>query len=103
MNDNTIFWWYASGNQKYGPYSEAQIRELAQAGDVHATDWVWHHGLENWVQASSIEGLIPPAPLAPPELPLATEAAQPAALGPAVDRGEHSGPGGAVGGLQRDA
>ena len=77
MNDSTILWWYASDNQKYGPYSETQLRELAQAGEVRAGDLIWHHGLENWVPATSIDGLIPPKPILPPELPVPSQTEPP--------------------------
>ncbi len=87
MNERPILWWYAVGEQKFGPYSEAQLRELAQTGHIQRDDLVWHHGLEGWVPAPSIEGLLPallpprPQPAAAPaealpeeEQPLPNEA-----------------------------
>lgn len=75
MSERPILWWYASGEQKFGPYSEAQLRDLAQAGHVRATDLVWHHGLADWVSALSIEGLLPATPFTPD--PPATSATPP--------------------------
>lgn len=66
MNDRTILWWYASGEQKFGPYAEDQLRELAQTGHVQRGDLIWHHGLADWVPAHTIEGLLPLTPVAPP-------------------------------------
>ena len=59
MNERPILWWYAVGEQKFGPYSEAQLRELAQTGHIQRDDLVWHHGLEGWVPAPSIADLLP--------------------------------------------
>ena len=76
MSERPILWWYASGEQKFGPYSEAQLRGLVQAGHVRHGDLIWHHGLDGWVPAHSIEGLLPahsPLPPAlPPQLPAET-------------------------------
>ena len=69
MSERPILWWYASGEQKFGPYSEAQLRGLVQAGHVRHGDLIWHHGLDGWVPAHSIEGLLPAHPPIPPALP----------------------------------
>lgn len=65
MSERPILWWYASGEQKFGPYSEAQLRDLAQAGHLGPNDLVWHRGLADWVSAVSIEGLLPETPVVP--------------------------------------
>ena len=57
--NNTASWWYASNNQKHGPFTEAGLRELAQSGQITGHDWVWQRGMDDWVLASSIEGLVP--------------------------------------------
>ncbi|MDO4794717.1 MAG: GYF domain-containing protein [Brachymonas sp.] len=66
MSERPTLWWYASGEQKFGPYSEAQLRDLAQAGHVGPNDLVWHHGLTDWVPATTIEALLPATPVMPP-------------------------------------
>ena len=63
--NNTASWWYASNNQKRGPFTEAGLRDLAQSGQIAAHDWVWQRGMDDWVLASSIEGLIPQSVAAP--------------------------------------
>ena len=77
--NNTASWWYASNNQKRGPFTEAGLRELAQSGQLRAHDWVWQRGMDDWVLASCIEGLVPdnlPAAFMPPALPVDADAAQ---------------------------
>ena len=77
MNDSPILWWYASGNQKYGPYTQTQLHELARSGDIRQDDLVWHQGLDNWVPARSIEGLVvSPPPVMPQQEPEAVEPAE---------------------------
>ena len=63
--DNTANWWYASNNQKHGPFTWAELRELAQNGQIGARHLVWQRGMDDWVPASGIEGLVPDD-LAPP-------------------------------------
>ena len=77
MNDSPILWWYASGNQKYGPYTQTQLHELARSGDIRQDDLVWHQGLDNWVPARSIEGLVvSPPPVMPQQEPETVEPAE---------------------------
>lgn len=75
MSASSPLWWYASDNQKFGPYTEAQLRQLGQEGYIRRHDLVWHQGLDNWVPATSIDGLATtdtPPPL-PTEQPAAAE------------------------------
>ncbi|MCS7303690.1 MAG: GYF domain-containing protein [Thermoguttaceae bacterium] len=62
--------WYMTrdGVTRYGPYTEEQLRELANAGRLLPTDMVWREGMDRWAAASSVPGLTfpPPAPLMPP-------------------------------------
>lgn len=63
-------WWYATGDQKFGPYSARELKTIANSGKFVSTDLVWKEGYPNWVAASSIKGLIPPSPAnKPPPLP----------------------------------
>lgn len=63
-------WWYATGDQKCGPYSARELKAAAVSGKFVSTDLVWKNGLAKWVPASSIKGLISPAPAnMPPPLP----------------------------------
>lgn len=63
-------WWYAKGDKQFGPYSGAELKEAATAGQLTSTDLIWKEGMANWLPASSVKGLIPVAvPTAPPPLP----------------------------------
>lgn len=69
-------WWYASGQQKYGPYTETELYSLAREGAFQANDLVWNSNLDDWVEASSIGNLVFGTPVAQS---LIQEQAQPAA------------------------
>ena len=62
-------WYYAKGKQKHGPFTEAQLKELAASGDLLPTDMVWKPGMQAWTKASSLEGIIP----GPPPLPIESD------------------------------
>jgi len=63
-------WWYATGGQRFGPYSARELKRMANAGEIVCTTLVWKKGLAEWVQASSIKGLIPESSVVePPPLP----------------------------------
>jgi hypothetical protein len=68
-------WYYAQNNQKRGPVSAGQLKQLADSGQLRPSDLVWKQGLPNWVAASSLKGLFaavpapPPSPAAPDEIP----------------------------------
>jgi hypothetical protein len=52
-------WWYAKGDKRFGPHTPDELKSLAAAGQIVASDVVWKEGLANWLQASSVKGLIP--------------------------------------------
>src|SRR5271165_3056604 len=59
------------GEEKYGPYSLAEMQEYAQAGRILPTDLAKSEGLADWVPVSQILGNIPapravPVAVAPP-------------------------------------
>src|SRR5256885_10760157 len=58
------------GDQKFGPYSLAELQQYVQEGRVLLTDLAQSEGMSDWVPVSQILGNIPiPAPaqvLAPP-------------------------------------
>lgn len=63
-------WWYAKGDQKFGPHTAMELKELAAKGRLVAQDMIWKEGFANWLPASSVKGLIPDgAPIAPTVLP----------------------------------
>lgn len=70
MAQDDKVWWYAKGDQKFGPYSSPQLKALAAKGSIELADLIWKEGLANWLPASSVKGLIPAdVPAAPPPLP----------------------------------
>ena len=50
-------WYYASGGQKVGPHSFAQLRDLVASGRLKSTDMVWQEGTANWVVVGSMAEL----------------------------------------------
>jgi hypothetical protein len=50
-------WYYSHKDEKSGPYTSSKIKELAQKGEIDYFDLIWREGLDNWVEARSIEGL----------------------------------------------
>lgn len=52
--------WYVGRNgQKAGPYTTEQLRQLAVAGQLVASDLLWKQGLEQWVPMTKVKGLLP--------------------------------------------
>jgi len=60
-------WYYAKGNEKLGPVSEAHLKELAEAGKLLPTDKVWQKGMTEWQDARTVAALFPAD--GPPPLP----------------------------------
>jgi hypothetical protein len=52
-------WYYAKGNQKFGPVESAELKRLASASVLLPEDLVWKEGQPKWVRASIIKGLFP--------------------------------------------
>jgi hypothetical protein len=44
-------WYYARNNQKHGPYTAAQLKELAAARQLQPTDMVHRSDMQKWVPA----------------------------------------------------
>ena len=94
-----ITWHYSINGKKLGPISSADLKRLADTGELSPSDLVWKEGLGAWVTASNVKGLFsqpnstvttePAAPpIAPPQLPpkqqapqAAVPAEQPSSLG----------------------
>jgi len=79
---SAIEWYYAKGDQQKGPVSSAELKQLAQAGQIVPTDLVWREGMTEWVAASNVRGLFEaaakPADAAPPAEAAATPPEAPA-------------------------
>lgn len=69
-----MLWYYARNGQRNGPVEEAELRRLAETGQLAGTDLVWKPGLAEWKAAGQVPELAslfrpaapPPPPAAPP-------------------------------------
>ncbi|NUQ63023.1 MAG: DUF4339 domain-containing protein [Pirellulales bacterium] len=52
-----IEWFYAKNNQRLGPVSPAELKQLAVRGDLKPDDLVWRSGMSDWTPARRIKGL----------------------------------------------
>ncbi len=52
-------WYFARNNKKFGPYTNAEFKRLAQSGRLQPSDMVRHEDRPRWVPASSIPDLLP--------------------------------------------
>lgn len=61
-------WFIAIGQERSGPLSDAELRNLAFTGKLSDKDLVWKEGMKEWRPAGSISGLLPDTrpPAAPP-------------------------------------
>ncbi len=50
-------WYYANEQEKLGPFSSAQLKELALIGQLAPTHTVWKEGVEKGVLAAKIKNL----------------------------------------------
>jgi hypothetical protein len=55
-------WYYARGGTHQGPVTPAQLRQMAQAGEIKPDDLVFQEGGTQWVAASTVKGLFDRAP-----------------------------------------
>ncbi len=51
-------WYLTRDGKRFGPYPFAQLRELADSGQLAPDDLVWQQGGTNWLAASQVPGLI---------------------------------------------
>lgn len=77
-------WYYVKEGQQCGPVSEARLIELLRDGSIGASTQVWTQGMENWREASAVEGLVAgtPQPLqaAPATVPQSFHPQRPTAV-----------------------
>jgi hypothetical protein len=67
MSENELMWYYAKGNQQYGPVAGAAVRNMLVSGELAPTDLVWTTGMGQWEEARRVPGLVPEvAPAAAP-------------------------------------
>lgn len=51
--------------KQLGPFTEEQVLELVDRGDVKFTDFAWKKGLESWVRIAELESFAQPLPSSP--------------------------------------
>lgn len=45
-------WWYAIGQNKFGPCSSSELIQLVEQGKLFPDSLVWKEGMAKWVPAS---------------------------------------------------
>jgi GYF domain 2 len=93
-------YYFAQGATEHGPYSAAQLRELAAAGQIQPTAFVWQEGSTERHAATKVKGLFAnapsPAPAAEPSPPAEEPAAEPksadSAFTPAAEQARPKAP-----------
>ena len=59
-------WFYGKGEDPIGPHTPSEMRELFASGELEARDLVWTEGMENWVEARTLDFLRPGPPSSQP-------------------------------------
>jgi hypothetical protein len=72
-------WYYGERENRQGPFSDQQLRALADQGQIQPTDTIWKEGVEQGIPAHRVKNLLVPgaAPASPPAPPAATTLASP--------------------------
>ncbi len=92
--DDTL--WIGQNGEKYGPYTEADVRQWLAEGKLSADALAWRNGMPAWVPLTTLfpSAALPPQPPPPPTPPpvfaargYATHSGGPAGFGP-VDSAE---------------
>ncbi len=85
---DTSQWFIVQDGGQRGPYTAAQVRQLAASGQLRVTDLVWKNGMGAWAPASTVPGLFPVGVIAASGSGGAESHALPAAipLGPPAPR-----------------
>jgi len=87
-------WYVGQGQDRRGPFTTAQLREMAASGELKPDSLIWRQGMVSWVVARTAKNLFlqdgpPPLPAAddgPPPLPIEPKLAPFAATGEAGPR-----------------
>lgn len=51
-------WYYVENNERKGPISLSELKKLASEGVVGEQTLVWKEGMQDWVKAEAVKGLI---------------------------------------------
>jgi len=52
-----VQWYYARNNQRFGPVSAIELKQLADSGNLLPDDLLWREGMESWATAINLRGL----------------------------------------------
>jgi len=78
-------WFYAADDNKIGPFSGQQLRDLADKGHVLATDTIWKEGVVKGVSANKVKNLFQACqPEVPPVFSSVPAATMPSSSQPMV-------------------
>lgn len=61
-------WFYARGEERFGPVTSQKLKSLAAAGKLQPADLIWKEDMHDWSPASQLRGLFPSEP-APTDTP----------------------------------
>ena len=50
-------WYYARGQERIGPVTQANLGAMAASGMLHPQNLVWREGMTDWAPASSVPGM----------------------------------------------
>jgi outer membrane biosynthesis protein TonB len=53
-------WFYARGEERFGPVTSQKLKALAAAGKLQPADLIWKEDMADWSPASQLRGLFPP-------------------------------------------
>lgn len=53
-------WFYARGEERFGPVTSQKLKALAAAGKLQPADLIWKEDMHDWSPASQLRGLFPP-------------------------------------------
>jgi hypothetical protein len=56
-NTSDKMWYVLKGIKRLGPFSNAEMRGLANSGKLVPEDMIWKDGLDGWVKASKLKGV----------------------------------------------
>ena len=65
----SVSYYIAVEGKQQGPFTEEQVRQKIQAGDIHRTTLVWYAGLAEWTQAGQVSNLSDIFKHLPPPIP----------------------------------
>src|SRR6516165_10808970 len=47
-------WYLARDKKKVGPFSSAQLKAMAESGDLRHEDMIWREGRQKWTNAGAV-------------------------------------------------